>query len=76
MLLEFLMLRRGECVSRGQLLAEAWHAAADSNTNIVDVYINYLRRKLEEGGIHDANAGVIETVRGQGYRLGVVSASP
>jgi DNA-binding response OmpR family regulator len=75
MLLEFLMLRRGECVSRGQLLAEAWHAAADSNTNIVDVYINYLRRKLEEGGIHDANAGVIETVRGQGYRLGVVSAS-
>jgi DNA-binding response OmpR family regulator len=75
-LLEFLMLRSGECVSREQLLAEAWHAAADSNTNIVDVYINYLRRKLEEGGIHDANAGVIETVRGQGYRLGVVSASP
>jgi len=67
-LLEVLMLHRCECVSRSQLLVEVWQTAADTGTNIVDVYINYLRRKLEDGG-----GGLIETVRGQGYRLGGLS---
>ncbi len=72
-LLEFLMLHRGECVPRRQLLAEVWQMPADSVTNVVDVYINYLRRKLEIADLHDCNAGLIETVRGRGYRLGGLS---
>ena len=54
----------------------AWQMPAETNTNIVDVYINYLRRKLAAGGFHDANAGLIETVRGMGYRLGALSCRP
>ena len=75
-LLECLMLHRCECVSRSQLMAEAWQMPAESGTNIVDVYINYLRRKLEGGGLHDAGAGLIETVRGRGYRLVGTSCEP
>jgi DNA-binding response OmpR family regulator len=75
-LLEFLMLHRGECVSRSQLLAEAWHMPAQTNTNVVDVYINYLRGKLEGADIHGTHDGLIETVRGMGYRLGGVSCTP
>jgi DNA-binding response OmpR family regulator len=69
-LLEFLMLHRGECVTRSRLLAEAWHMPAQTNTNVVDVYINYLRGKLEGAGLHGAHDGLIETVRGMGYRMG------
>jgi len=75
-LLEFLMLHRGECVPRSQLLAEVWQMPAESGTNIVDVYINYLRRKLEIVDLHHCNAGLIETVRGMGYRLGGLSCKP
>jgi len=75
-LLEFLMLHRGECVSRGQLLTEAWQMPAESGTNVVDVYINYLRRKLDGGEAQDAQAELIETVRGMGYRLGGLSRNP
>jgi DNA-binding response OmpR family regulator len=75
-LLEFLMLHRGECVSRGQLLTETWQMPAESCTNVVDVYINYLRRKLAGGKAHDAQAEVIETVRGMGYRLGGLNRNP
>jgi len=51
-LLEYLMLHRGENVSRSELLSHVWKAEDNKGTNIVDVYINYLRRKLEstEGG--------------------------
>jgi len=62
-LLEYLMLQRGHCVSRAVLLEHVWGASEAGNTNVVDVYINYLRRKL------GAAAGLIETVRGQGYRI-------
>ncbi len=75
-LLEFLMLHRGEAVSRGQLLTEAWQMPAESGTNVVDVYINYLRRKLDGGEAHDAQAELIETVRGMGYRLGGLGRNP
>ena len=75
-LLEFLMLHRGECVPRGQLLAEVWQMPADAATNVVDVYINYLRRKLEIVDLHHCSTGLIETVRGQGYRLGGPSCEP
>jgi len=75
-LLEFLMLHRGECVPRSQLLAEVWQMPADAATNVVDVYINYLRRKLEIVDLHHCSTGLIETVRGQGYRLGGLSCEP
>jgi DNA-binding response OmpR family regulator len=69
-LLEYLLIHRGECISRGQLLADVWQMHTDTGTNIVDVYVNYLRRKVDAGAVHDAQAGLIETVRGMGYRLG------
>jgi DNA-binding response OmpR family regulator len=62
-LLEHLMLNRGRCVSRAMLLERVWSASDAGNTNVVDVYINYLRRKL------GPSASLIETVRGQGYRI-------
>lgn len=64
-LLECLMLHRGECVSRTQLLAQVWQAHAESATNIVDVYVNYLRRKVQAEG----ESGLIQAVRGVGYRM-------
>ena len=69
-LLEYLLLRRGQCCERAELLREVWQMSPESGTNVVDVYINYLRRKLAaahpEG---NSSAPVIETVRGAGYRL-------
>jgi DNA-binding response OmpR family regulator len=67
-LLEYLMLNRGHCVSRATLLERVWSSGDAGNTNVVDVYINYLRRKLGSSG------SLIETVRGQGYRIGGVEA--
>lgn len=71
-LLEFLMLRRGRCCSRSELLREVWQMSPDAGTNVVDVYVNYLRKKL--GAVADDGSGyaVIETVRGEGYRMGGV----
>jgi DNA-binding response OmpR family regulator len=72
-LLEFLMQRRGRCCGRSELLREVWQMSPEAGTNVVDVYINYLRKKLgttqseSEGG-----APLIETVRGEGYRMGAV----
>jgi DNA-binding response OmpR family regulator len=60
-LLRALLAAPGEVLSREHLLAQAWGLAHDPGTNVVDVYIGYLRRKLDPGRI--------ETVRGQGYRL-------
>jgi len=69
-LLEHLMLSRGHCVTRGELLETVWNAEPAQTTNIVDVYVNYLRRKLE-----DAPPGVlIRTVRGKGYMIPFDSA--
>ena len=62
-LLEYLMLRRGECISRVELLDAVWNMEPAQTTNIVDVYINYLRRKLK-----DPPPGfLVRTVRGRGY---------
>ena len=68
-LLECLLLHRGECVSRSQLLQEVWQMRAEPGTNIVDVYINYLRHKVDAGGMRDVRRGLIQTVRGTGYRV-------
>jgi DNA-binding response OmpR family regulator len=64
-LLEHLMLNRGQCVSRVDLLDSVWNLEPVQTTNIVDVYVNYLRRKLK-----DPPPGMlIRTVRGQGYMV-------
>lgn len=62
-LLEHLMLNRGQCVSRVELLDSVWRMEPAQTTNIVDVYVNYLRRKIKD----PAPGHMIRTVRGQGY---------
>ena len=64
-LLEVLMRRPGEAVSRLDLLESAWDDSYDNRSNVVDVYIGYLRQKVDRPFGTDN----IETVRGYGYRL-------
>jgi DNA-binding response OmpR family regulator len=59
--LEQLVVRAGEVVSKAQILEHVWDFAYDGDPNIVEVYISTLRRKL--------GASLIRTVRGAGYRL-------
>jgi DNA-binding response OmpR family regulator len=69
-LLEFLMLRRGVCCSRTELLSHVWHSTPEAGTNVVDVYVTYLRKKLAAAHPEDSSGdSAIETVRGSGYRL-------
>jgi DNA-binding response OmpR family regulator len=65
-LLVYLMRHRGRVLSREQILSAVWGYEHDPATNIVDVYIGYLRRKLRR---RDSPAP-IHTVRAVGYRLG------
>ena len=64
-LLEYLLLQRGRAVTRRELLECVWRMPADAGTNVVDVYVNYLRRKLAKVGALE----LIETVRGEGYTI-------
>lgn len=64
-LLEFLMRNAGIACSREQLLERLWDYEFDGSSNIVDVYVSQLRRKLKRFGIDKS----IETVWGIGYRL-------
>lgn len=68
-LLEYLLVRRGQCVSRTELLEQVWQIPGGSSTNVVDVYVNYLRRKLAQAASDPDSREVIETVRGSGYRV-------
>jgi DNA-binding response OmpR family regulator len=65
-LLVFLLRHQGEVVSREQILASVWGYEHDPATNVVDVYVGYLRRKLGDPG----DPAPIFTVRAVGYRLG------
>jgi DNA-binding response OmpR family regulator len=65
-LFELLLRRRGKVVSRSEIQARIWEDSFDLSTNIIDVYINALRRKLDAG----EKERLIQTVRGVGYRLG------
>jgi two-component system OmpR family response regulator len=60
-LLEYLIRNGGRVVSKTELLDHVWDAADDTDPNVVEVYIGYLRRKL--------GREVVQTVRGSGYRL-------
>ena len=64
-LLEFLLRHRGDVVSKTEILAGVWDSAYEGDPNVVEVYVSYLRRKV------DAPFGrqSIETIRGMGYRL-------
>ena len=61
-------------VTRGMIIDAVWDFDFDPGSNVVDVYINYLRRKIDSG--HDRT--LIRTIRGVGYQIGanVQSASP
>lgn len=63
-LLAFLMARQGQALSRDTIHQEVWGHDFDRGTNLIDVYVNYVRRKLDEVGCDPP----IETVRGIGYR--------
>jgi two-component system OmpR family response regulator len=64
-LLEYLMRHAGRVLSKTELLDHVWDAADDTDPNVVEVYVGYLRRKLDAPfGRH-----ALETVRGAGYRL-------
>ena len=64
-LLETFMRRPGEVLSRLHLLEHAWDFAYDNRSNIVDVYVRHLRRKIDE----PFGRRSLETLRGVGYRL-------
>ena len=64
-LLEYLMRHEGQVLSRQQILDSVWGIGFDAGSNVVDVYVSYLRRKLDRSG----EASAIETVRGAGYRV-------
>jgi two-component system OmpR family response regulator len=64
-LLEVFMRHAGDALSRVQLLEGAWDMAFESRSNVIDVYVRYLREKVDR----PFNRHAIETVRGIGYRL-------
>jgi two-component system copper resistance phosphate regulon response regulator CusR len=67
-LAEVFLRHAGQVLSREQLLSHVWGYDFDPGSNVVDVYVRYLRRKLGDG--------VIETVRGMGYRLSGAVPTP
>lgn len=64
-LLEYMMLHQGEVVTRTMLLEAVWDYHFDPGTNVIDVHISRLRRKIDDGEVQ----ALFHTVRGAGYRL-------
>lgn len=62
-LLEYLMLNQGVVLSRDRILNHVWAYSPDVETRVVDVYVGYLRNKIDKG----QNKKLIESVRGFGY---------
>ncbi len=67
MLLELLMVRSPDAVLRSEIIEHVWSYGFDTETNIVEVYINRLRQKID----HNHPVKLIQTVRGTGYKLGL-----
>jgi len=65
-LLELLMRHDGHPVTRSTIVEQVWRLNVEPMTNVVDVYINYLRRKVDSG--YDRR--LIRTIRGTGYQIG------
>ena len=70
-LLEYLMRNAGRRLTRAMIIEHVWNLTFDSTTNVVDVYINYLRRKVDDG----FTPPLIHTVRGVGYQISPDGAS-
>ena len=66
-LLEYLMRNSGHRVTRSSIIENVWKLPSDTPTNVVDVYVNYLRRKIDSG--HQVK--LIKTIRRIGYEFGV-----
>ncbi|MDR1880496.1 MAG: response regulator transcription factor [Tannerellaceae bacterium] len=64
-LLEYLISNQGKALTRQSIIKQVWDKEADRNMNIVDVYINYLRTKIDKG----FPTKLIHTVPGSGYRM-------
>jgi two-component system copper resistance phosphate regulon response regulator CusR len=64
-LLEYMMRNAGRRITRAMIIEHVWNISFDTSTNIVDVYVNYLRRKVDDG----FGSRLIHTVRGVGYEL-------
>lgn len=64
-LLEYLLRNKDQIVTRNMIVENVWDASFDNFTNVVDVYINYLRNKIDR----DFEPHLIQTVRGVGYTL-------
>lgn len=64
-LLEYLMRNAGSVVTRTMIAEHVWDINFDADTNIIDVYINYLRRKVDDG----FGTNLINTIRGRGYTI-------
>jgi two-component system copper resistance phosphate regulon response regulator CusR len=64
-LLEYLMRNAGRRITRAMIIEHVWNLSFDTCTNVVDVYINYLRRKVDDG----FGKRLIHTIRGVGYEL-------
>lgn len=67
-LLETLVRHKGQVLSRDQLLRRVWGTEVDPTGNVVDLYVHYLRKKLDSG--LSTGPSLIRTVRGYGYSLG------
>ncbi len=65
-LLEYLMRHAGDIVTRAMLLEEVWHYRSSTQTNVVDVHVGNLRRKIEA----DGEERLLVNVRGIGFKLG------
>ncbi|HZT95578.1 MAG TPA: winged helix-turn-helix domain-containing protein, partial [Chloroflexota bacterium] len=64
-LLEYLMRNPGQILTRSQILDHVWGYDFESMTNVVDIYVHYLRNKVDKG----FPTALIKTVRGVGYGL-------
>lgn len=70
-LVEYLIQHKGRCVPRTTLLRHVWNMPEQSGTNVVEVYVNYLRRKVDQG----FGRPLIHTVRGEGYVIRELSST-
>ena len=64
-ILEYMMRNQNAVLTREQLEADIWDLRSGMSSNVVDVYIRYLRRKIDD----DYDVKLIHTIRGKGYRL-------
>lgn len=66
-LLDYFMRNPGRRITRNMIIEHVWKLSPDTMTNVVDVYVNYLRKKIDEG----SSVRLIRTIRGVGYEFGV-----